>query len=217
MNPLTEVLLPQFVTIVGLLCNWSQEKAAQSGDRDMTFLTWLEHHNFQELSAQLQQHTEVVEAIGRLQSSDLARLSSQMGSVSDAVSAVAARLDTLAPIVRHSQTSHEPVSSQALTVLRTLLDTPGSQLLVYARQPIEAVLVSDDGEEVFDLPELDLFPSDVACLVSFGFLHLTGHVNGYDSYSLTRPGKRFAEQATTEEGVRFMARGNPYQTNPDFD
>lgn len=198
MNPLTEMLLPQFVTFVGLLCNWSQERSAQKGDEDMTFLVWLEHHNFRELSEQLRAHSDLVQRLSELQSSELSRLRDQLGSASDALVAVASRLELLAPLVPRSQEGARQVSAQAVTVLQQLASRDAAYLYFEPELP-PRLCVRLEFEDI-DIPysEAAFLADDLGLLVSLGFLRVLKSDPHWFEYSLTRTGKTYAEQATSK-------------------
>ena len=70
-----------FATLVGLICNWRQERAVVAGDKFQDFLTWLTNHNFQELRSLIVDSSELQRELHQLLRLDSAELSKKLDFV----------------------------------------------------------------------------------------------------------------------------------------
>src|SRR5947209_7909333 len=107
-----------FATLVGLICNWRQERAAVATDRFQDFLTWLTNHNFQELRSLILESADVQRELNELLRQDTALLSEKLDFACVALSSISDKIEALAPLARALHASAEALSSQAIAILK---------------------------------------------------------------------------------------------------
>lgn len=69
MNPLEASAF--LTTLVGLICNWSQERSGQAEDRFQDFMVWLSHHHFEGLRERIFDSDELQRELTSLLQQDL--------------------------------------------------------------------------------------------------------------------------------------------------
>jgi hypothetical protein len=65
-------------TLVGLICNWKQERGAQATDRFQDFMVWLSHHNFEDIRERIYASGELQRELATLLQQDFTVLGTKM-------------------------------------------------------------------------------------------------------------------------------------------
>ena len=207
MDPLTGAMT--FATLIGLVCNWRQERSAADEDRFKSFMTWLEIHQHNDLKERINGSDELTRGLHDLLAQDLALISSQLEIIAGSIAAVGSRLDALAPLVKSSRSFTEDLSEQACRILKILASNPGAGRLTYmrfsgrSRLGVVEFMIIPNGMN-FQVGQPKFIDDDLSQLEFFGFISQSGINNdGAPIYSLTRAGDRFA--ATLPEVVLTRA------------
>jgi hypothetical protein len=177
-------------TLVGLICNWSQERSAQSTDDFQDFITWLSNHHFNELHDQILSSKDLQIQLSALLRQDSADLNRRLDTLVTAISAVADKIDSFTEIGRALHTTAASLSSQAIEILKSFEQSSASRMVVFDQPPICAFIHSDHS---YKASEARFLESDVIALSSMGFIELVDHnSSGNRIYSLTRAGSALA-------------------------
>jgi hypothetical protein len=188
MNPIEASSL--LATIVGLICNWKQERSGQEKDRFQDFMVWLSHHNFEGLRERIFDSEELQRELSSLLQQDLSVLGSRLNTISGAISAVADKIDSLSQIGRALGTGTEALSDQAAEVLKCLDQLGARRMVIFDHRPEVRFLPNGQG---IQFTEGRFLETDVADLESMGFIRLVDQNNsGNPIYAITRAGSAFA-------------------------
>jgi hypothetical protein len=79
-------------TLVGLICNWKQERGSQATDRYQDFMLWLSHHHHDNLRERIFESDELQRELNSLLQQDLSVLGIKLDTIAGAISAVANKL-----------------------------------------------------------------------------------------------------------------------------
>jgi hypothetical protein len=179
-----------FATIVGLICNWKNERAAQATDRYQDFMAWLVQHNFNELNERIYQSEELQRHLSKLLSQDLSVISTKLDTIVGSLSAVADKIDTLSQLSRTLGADTEALSEQATRIIK-LFDQLTAHRMIYSNHFHQCIF--DHRPESFEDKRFVL--ADIQALESLNFIRHVEHSNSGDPiYVITRQGSAFAEQ-----------------------
>lgn len=177
-------------TIVGLICNWKQERASIATDRYQDFMVWLVQHNFNDLNERIFQSEELQRDLSALLSQDLSVISTKLDTIVGSLSAVADKIDTLSQLSRTLGANAEALSEQAAEILKIFDQTLASSM-IYSRD--FHVCVFDETPIRFE--DTRFVAADVASLATLGFIRLVDQNNSGDPiYAMTRQGSALARQ-----------------------
>lgn len=179
-----------FTTLVGLICNWKQERASQAADRYQDFMAWLLQHNFNDLSERIYKSEELQHDLASLLRQDLSVISSKLDTIVGSLSAVADKIDSLSQVSRSLGADTEALSEQATEILKIFDQTRASRmihsLMLHACVFDNTPMGCDDAR---------FLASDIASLEMLSFIRLIDHNNSGDPiYAITRQGSVFAQQ-----------------------
>ncbi len=179
-----------FATLVGLICNWKQERATQAADRYQDFMTWLVQHNFNSISERIYDSEELQRELTALLHQDLSVLSSKLDIITGAISAVGDKIDCLSQVSHALGVDKQSLSEQAAEILK-VFDQLGASRMLFSDKPLACVFMP--GNQVVQFSETRFMETDVAALESMGFTKLVDHnTSGNPIYAITRAGTAFA-------------------------
>jgi hypothetical protein len=188
MNPIEASSL--LATLVGLICNWSQERGGVEADRFQDFITWLTHHKFEQIRERIFESEELQRELTLLLQQDLSLLGSKLDTIVGAISAIADKIDSLSQVGRALGTDTEALSDQAAEVLKVFDQIGASRMVVFDHEPVCLFLPNKMTVTFSDGRFLE---TDVAALESMGFIRMVDHnKSGNPIYAITRPGSTFA-------------------------
>lgn len=188
-------------TIVGLICNWKQEKGSQDQDRFQSFITWLSNHNFNDLKERIFESDDLQRNLNDLLRSDLTEISAKLDTLCSGLSALALRIEGVSGLAESLRAADgEKLSVQACAILKIFADSEADEMIyrtpgfVGGRSHVELYLVG--GTQGAIHPDEPRFVSnDLESLCLLGLLSPHGHTgDGYPILVLTRSGARFAAQ-----------------------
>jgi hypothetical protein len=177
-------------TLVGLICNWKQERSAQATDRFQDFMVWLSHHQFEGLRERIYDSEELQRELSALLQQDLSVLSSKLDLITGAISAVADKIDRIGQVSRALGADTEALSDQAVALIKAFEES-GDGRMVFSSQQMACVF--DPSGRRFSAQEPRFLEADVESLAIFRYVELVDQ-NGHGDpiYALTRGGSRFA-------------------------
>lgn len=179
-----------FATIVGLICNWKNERAAQATDRYQDFMAWLVQHNFNDLNDRIFASEELQRDLSKLLSQDLSVISSKLDTIVGSLSAVADKIDSLSQLSHTLGVDTAALSEQATRILK-IFDQLQANRMIYSTFFHQCIY--DNRPESFDDKRFVL--SDIQALEKMNFIrHVDQSNSGEPIYSITRQGSAFAQQ-----------------------
>jgi AAA+ ATPase superfamily predicted ATPase len=179
-----------FTTIVGLICNWKQERSSQATDRYQDFMSWLLQHNFNELSERIYQSEELQRDLATLLQQDLSVISTKLDTIVCSISAVADKIDSLSQISRTLGADTNELSEQATEIIK-IFDQLEAQRMIYSNAFHQCIY--DFKAVAFRDKRFIL--ADIQSLEKMSFLRRVDHNNNGDPiYVITRQGSSFAQQ-----------------------
>jgi hypothetical protein len=187
-----------FATLVGLICNWKQERGAAAGDRKLDFLTWLESHNFNELKRQILESSEVQRELTQLLQQDSAQLADKLDLVLRVVAGISEKMEGFSALSRALGVSGS-LSPQALDILKVFNRCRATGMIHLQQSRHLAFLPHGLYEGKLDARFL---ADDLATLEEVGLVR-TVRFNGSGDpvYGLTRTGADYAAQFPPDDSV----------------
>ena len=177
-------------TLVGLICNWKQERGAQATDRFQDFMVWLSHHHFESLRERIYASEELQRELTALLQQDFAVLGTKMDVITGAISAVADKIDSLSQVGRAIGIDGESLSEQAVEVLKVFDQLGARRMVVFDHEPVCLFLSCQKAVKFSDGRFLE---TDVTALASMGFIELVDqNRSGNPIFGITRTGSAFA-------------------------
>lgn len=177
-------------TLVGLICNWKQERGAQATDRFQDFMVWLSHHHFESLRERIYASEELQRELTALLQQDFAVLGTKMDVITGAISAVADKIDSLSQVGRAIGIDGEALSEQAVEVLKVFDQLGARRMVVFDHEPVCLFLFCQKAVKFSDGRFLE---TDVTALASMGFIELVDqNRSGNPIFGITRTGSAFA-------------------------
>lgn len=177
-------------TLVGLICNWKQERGAQATDRFQDFMVWLSHHHFDGLSERIYASDELQRELSALLHQDLSVITSKLDTITGVIAGVADKIDYLSQVGKAIGANTEALSDQAIEVLKVFDQLGASRMVVFDHQPVCLFLPVQKAVSFSDGRFLE---TDVSALAVMGFIELVDHnKSGNPIFGITRAGSAFA-------------------------
>lgn len=184
-----------FATIVGLLCNWKQERGAAAQDRFQDFIAWLEQHHFNELSDKITASQELSRQFAELLREDNRLLGSKLDLISNATASIAAKLDRFDSLAESLNSPTDKLSDQAVELLKFFDQTGAARMVVFdprPDRPYDIKFFPKGG--VAKVSDVRFLESDLRDLCAFNLVaQVDCNSSGEPIYSLTRSGSNFAQ------------------------
>lgn len=179
-----------FTTIVGLICNWKNERAAKATDRYQDFMAWLVQHNFNDLNDHIFASEELQRDLSKLLSQDISVISTKLDIIVGSLSAVADKIDTLSQLSRTLGADTEVLSEQANSIIK-LFDQLAAHRMIYSNDFHQCIF--DHKPVAFE--DKRFVMTDIQALEGLNFIRHVDHNNSGDPiYIITRQGSAFAQQ-----------------------
>lgn len=180
-----------FATIVGLICNWKNERAAQATDRFQDFMAWLVQHNFNELNERIYQSEELQRDLNALLQQDIAVINNKLDIIAGSFSAVADKIDFLSLTSRTLGADTDALSEQAIEILKAF-DESASINMIY--QEFTHELIFPCCQKIARVSEPRFIENDLTALQKFHYIQLVGHTSkGAEKFAMTRLGCHFVK------------------------
>jgi hypothetical protein len=201
MDPLTGA--SAFATIVGLLCNWKQERGSQDQKRFESFITWLEVHHFEGLKDRIFESDELQRSLHQLLGNDLNSLSKKLDALTSSLSAVAERIDGFDAVGESLSTPGELLSEQGFALLKAFASNEGAaEMILFHRNFLGGDSMTDihflPAGGSFEVTEARFIKDDLTALQFLGLIrHSDSNNDGDPIYSLTRAGLKVATQSSS--------------------
>ncbi|MBM4031936.1 MAG: hypothetical protein FJ291_09140 [Planctomycetes bacterium] len=188
MEPLT--LATAFATIVGLLCNFKQERRAQQDLSSRDFLEWLAEHRHQELKQLIEGTSGLVSHLDAMLRQNADVLLARLKSLDDVLAGLATRIEGLEGLTRFLK-PNAGLSEQAISILRQFARSGSSEFDVLRSSSGRFLCLISGGKIQYTEP--CFLDDDLNALVEMGLLRLRYGSNGIPFYGITRDAVRFVE------------------------
>jgi hypothetical protein len=176
-----------FATIIGLICNYKQEHAA-----NQTFVQYLEQHRFDDIKNAIAGTQAIQDAVNQLLREDHAQIVAKLNLINDVLTQVLSKVTGFEVLAQRLGTG-TTISPQALTILIIFFRSNAEQIALL--DPPQLILSPHGGGVPISEPRF--LKDDLNVLESFGLIRLE-YENGRPFYSLTRPGAEFAKNSNFE-------------------
>ena len=183
------IVATNLATLVGLLCNFQQERGAREQLDRAKFLDWLGAHRHNEIRDQIAQNFHLSTEVDKLLQKDHEKILSELGTVSEILGTIMSRLDSFSGLANAVFPNVE-LSEQARDILVMFYDSGAQLLILMPHTSVGPILCLSPGNGV-EIAEPRYVEDDLNTLVGFGFLAPDITSSGEPMYKLTRNGAKF--------------------------
>ncbi len=186
-------------TLVGLLCNWKQERGAVAQDRFQDFITWLTQHHFNALRDKIEGSAELQREMGQLLREDSQILSGKLDLVCEGISSLSQRIESLSGVANALESKGDSLSEQAIEILKLFSESGANRMVTFDPHPgMENILLLPNRVS-YSLSDVRFMEYDLCVLCRFDFIRqVDSTTQGNPIYGLTRNGAAFAAQLCGE-------------------
>ena len=186
MDPLTAAT--SFATVIGLLCNFRQERGAAETATDADFLTWLEKHNHQDIKKLIEQNAALQTGIAKLLRADHKVMLEKLDSISGLLATLLSRVPDFRDVAVTMVPKAE-LSDQAVSILRQLAQS--NSAFFFSMKWIGGFQLQLEQGGRIEFSDQRFLNDDLDQLVHNGLLSLTYSGDGKNEiYGITRNGAR---------------------------
>lgn len=178
-----------FATLVGLLCNFRQEKSGREGLDHRQFIEWLEYHRHEELKLLIVNTAAVREELDHLLRSDHAVMLQKLDEISSILTSLMSRLEGFKGLASAMAPKLE-LSEQAVSILRQFINTEADFFFYENFGDGNWSLGVPNGEQ-FGVTEPRFIGDDLDKLVGLGLLTVELNSQGTPLYHVTRDSIHF--------------------------
>ena len=187
MNPITASTT--LATIVGLICNYKQERGAKKDLDHRDFIEWLEYHRHEDIKNLITNTHGLQEEVNQLLREDHAEILKKLDSINEVLSQVLSRVSGFEVFAQKLGSGAE-LSEQALSILHQFADSKLKQF-VYLTDRDELLLLPPPNLIIIE--DVRFLHDDLHTLEMLDFIRVSDHSgNGDPIYSLTRSGVHYA-------------------------
>jgi len=183
------------VTLVGLLCNWKQERGAVAQERFQDFMLWLQQHHYNDLRSRIIDSAELTRELDAFLHEDFQTLSSKLDGVSMTLTSIVSRIESLSGLAHGLNAKAEKLSLQAVQILKKAQELNASSFFVPSTDPQDDQhLIFEPSYCIYAVTEPWLLMADIQDLQDTKYLiRLDTTDDGPTQYALTRLGRKIAE------------------------
>ena len=191
MNP-TEAATT-FATLVGLVCNFRQEKGEREALDHRKFIEWLEYHRHEELKQLIVNTAALRTEVDNLLRSDHALMLQKLDCIGEILVSLLSRLDEFRGLAL-AVAPNADLSEQAILFLRqfTASDADGLYYSDYGGGQFSLILLGGSGEQM-SITEPRFIRDDLDKLTALGLLTVEYNSEGNPIYHITRNAVRFVK------------------------
>jgi len=178
-----------FATIIGLICNYRQEKGATDAGGHQQFMEWLAQHNFEQLKNQIRDNTALQTGLTKLSRAEHREIMTKLDAINLTLATLLSRVPDFRELTMAMIPSAE-LSDQAVDILRQLVNSKSS-FFFYLRFIGGFSMQLEEGEQI-GVTDLRFLDDDLDKLVASRFLSL--EENGDNQiYQVTRNAVRLIQ------------------------
>ena len=188
MDPLTAA--GTFTTIIGLVCNYRQEKGDQETLDHQKFIEWLEYHRHEEIKNLICTTNGLLPEIDKLLRADHAVVMEKLGAINTTLATLTSHVAEFRGLTLNLVTGTE-LSDQAISILRQFVKSNAEYFFKHEWDGKFALRLWKSGH--IDYQEPRFVDDDLDKLVSAGLLAEDYGTSGRKIYKITRSSFRFIE------------------------
>lgn len=190
MDPLT--LSTTLATIVGLICNYRQEKGAREELNHQGFIEWLEYHRHEDVKRMISETYHLQTQVDELLKENHEALVTKLNGIENFLALLLSKIEGFAPMVRAIHPSIE-LSEMAQWILGRF-SALGAELLLPVGNGTFCFIVKGSSTCGFepDAEDAPFIEDDFTTLCQAGLLSSDFNSRGDPFYRLTRSGYAFA-------------------------
>jgi hypothetical protein len=179
-----------FAALVGLLCNFQQERGSQKASSHQEFIEWLQHHRHEELKNLIINNHQLPRAVDDLLQKDQQEILHQIQNLNEIFATVLSRINGFSGLVMALAPGFQ-LSDQAKGFLTEFADS-NFQLLIFWPQTGTIKLANRIGEfgQKLKAVEPTLVEDDFKTLTRLGFFE-SDNKGDCLSFKLTRAGANY--------------------------
>ena len=189
MDPLT--LAGTFATIMGLVCNYRQEKGAAEALDYQKFIDWLEYHRHEEIKKLICNTAALQGEIDKLLRADHAAIMEKLDAVNTTLATLTSHVAEFRGLTLTMMPGAE-ISDQAVSILRQLVNS-NSSFFLHIKFIGGYCLQFGEGDGGINIDEVRFLEDDLDKLVGLGLLALDYGSDGTHIYRITRSSVRLIE------------------------
>lgn len=189
MDPLT--LSTTFATIVGLICNFKQERKGQRELSNNDFFEWLEKHHHHEIKDIITRNQNLSIGLEILIKEEYETLVIKLNKIDDILAKLVSQIDGFKEITNAIKPS-SGISKQAVNILEQLVESNSNEFGKIINYRIGHTLSLHSGGNI-QYNEPRFLEDDLNSLVNLGLLRLRVGSKGTEFYGITRNAVKFIE------------------------
>lgn len=194
-------LSASLATLVGLICNFRQEKGGREQLDHRKFMEWLEYHRHEEMKTLICTTFHLQGEVDALLREDNAGLAEKLNGVESMLAQLLSRIDGFRPIVERLYPGDE-LSKQALEILTVFADSGGGILRPIVSAGVQGFWIMPTGRGQtleYTAGEPAFLDDDIRTLCALGFLNGDCTSSGDAIYRFTRAGAAYVAQVKSAQ------------------
>lgn len=181
MEPIT--LASTFASIVGLICNFKQEKKDQKSSKSRDFLDWLEYHRYHKLKEQISRSHDLLRAIEELLKQDYKLIIERLNQIDNILASLASHIEGMQGLINVLK-PQALLSDQVINILRQLVN---SNFKEFGRiETSDGIYLTFLGGDDLEIKEPRFLDDDLNSLTKLGLLLPRIGSRGTNFFGITR-------------------------------
>jgi hypothetical protein len=177
-----------FATIVGLICNFRQEKGEREALDHQKFVEWLGYHRHEDLKNLIVNTAALRTEVDNLLRSDHVQMLQKLDSITEILLTLLSRVDNFRGLAQAIAPNIE-LSEQAISILRQFIDSGGHELFYADYGNGQFVLQMGNGAPI-GITEPRFIKDDLDQLAALQLFSVSYNSDGNPIYVITRGGAR---------------------------
>lgn len=186
MDPIT--VSTTLATIVGLICNFKQERKGRQDAKHEDFIEWLEYHRHEEIKNLLANNFNLTSEVDALLKQDTETILSRLNGIDDVLAKILSHFEGFSGIARIVRPGSE-LSDQAVHFLRSLANSKSDKFRIILQLGDPAFLSMNRGGNI-EIIDPRFVEADLETLVTLGFLRKE---YGSQEFGITREAVRLVK------------------------
>ena len=184
----------EFVTLVSLIATYKQLKTGRESKDQAEFMSWLDHHKFEELRLKISESEDLSRQLHELLARDTSEIIAKLEIIENAVVTISKKMEGFEKLAELYSTERA-ISEQSLAILRDLEKTYNGSAILFEYMGEFSLVPIPDGQGNIYPVENRYFTEDLQTLVELGWLLEIGETQqGKPRLQVTRAGSEALKQ-----------------------
>ena len=181
-------------TLVGLICNYKQERRASEDQNHARFIEWLGSHRHEALKDLIANSYHLQSEVTALLQEDHELMIGKLGDIERLLATLLSRFDGFSQLAKTLHPEWE-LSEQALEIFKAFVKSESRFMItIQTNDGLDFGFVGSNGQVSLSKPkEPRFFEDDMVTLVALGLLSQEYGSTGDPRYQLTRAGHLYAQ------------------------